>query len=57
MTAIEAIEKLLATEQSTTERDAAGIITPLGIDAAVRIRTIKECLSVARQTEEKYVQR
>jgi len=57
MTAIEAIEKLLATEQSTTERDAAGIITPRGIDAAVRIRTIKECLSVARQTEEKYVQR
>lgn len=42
--AIEALEKLLSQQEEVSIRDAAGVIIPEGIDAKVRVQTIKECI-------------
>lgn len=46
MTVIQRIQALLAAAEAVPYKDGAGIITAAGIDAAVRIKAIRECLKI-----------
>ncbi len=46
---IKRIDQLLKEEEEIPIRDAAGIITANGIDAAARIRAIKSCLRIIKE--------
>jgi hypothetical protein len=47
------IQRVIDSEGVIPVKDAAGVITPEGIDYAVRMKAYKECLAIARSVEEK----
>jgi hypothetical protein len=47
------IQAIIDCEERTPIKDAAGIITPEGIDSKVRIDTLLECLKIAKSEESK----
>ena len=47
--AIKIISKLLKDTESILIRDEAGIITAQGIDAAARVKALKDCLHALRK--------
>jgi hypothetical protein len=51
MTAVQRLEALLAAAEAVPVKDGAGIITAAGIDAGVRIKTIRECLQIIREEQ------
>lgn len=51
MSTVERIQKLLDYAIRVPEKDAAGIITTAGGDSAIRIKTLKECLAIAKDEE------
>ena len=51
MSTVERREEILAAAVKVPIRDAAGIITPAGIDAAARVKAIGECLKIAREED------
>lgn len=53
MSTAERIQAILDAEVSIPRKDAAGIITPEGIDCGVKIKTLETCLAIARQEEQK----
>ena len=53
MSTVQRIEEILAAAVRVPIRDAAGIITPAGIDVAARAKALRECLEIAKEEEEK----
>jgi hypothetical protein len=53
LTTIHRLEALLAAAEAVPVKDGAGIITAAGIDAGVRIKAIRECLSIVREEEQR----
>ena len=53
MSTVERIEKLLAAAVRVPVKDKAGIVTPAGIDAGVRVKVLRECLDIAREEDGK----
>jgi|GEM_PF-5997135 hypothetical protein len=53
MTVIKRLEALLAAAESVPVKDGAGIITAAGIDAAVRVKAITECLKIVCEEEQR----
>ena len=51
MSTVQRIEEILASAVKVPIRDAAGIITPAGIDAAARVKAIGECLKIAKEED------
>jgi len=51
MSTVQRIEELLSAAVKVPIRDAAGIITPAGIDAAAKVKAIGECLKSAKEEE------
>lgn len=51
MSTVQRIEEILAAAVRVPIRDAAGIVTPAGIDAAVRVKALRECLEIAKEEE------
>jgi hypothetical protein len=49
MSTAKRIEELLAAAVCIPVKDGAGIVTPAGIDAGVRVKTLRECLEIARE--------
>ena len=45
------LEALLAAAEAVPVKDGAGIVTAAGIDAAVRVKAIRECLKIVREEE------
>ncbi len=53
MSTAKRIQEILDCEVLTPVRDDAKILTTSGIESAVKIRTLQECLKIARQEEAK----
>lgn len=51
MTVVERIQHMLDMDCRVPVRDEAGVITPQGIDSAVRQKTLEDCLKVAKEVE------
>jgi len=51
VTTSERIRELLTVAERVPTHDAAGVIIPAGIDAAVEVRTLKRCLIIAIEEE------
>lgn len=51
MATIERIQQLLDCANKVPEKDAAGIIIPSGVDARERVKALKECLKIVKDTE------
>jgi len=51
MSTAQRIQELLDCAVNVPIRDAAGVITPAGIDAAARVEAIGECLKIAREED------
>jgi len=49
MATVERIQQLLDCASRTPERDAAGVITPNGVDAQVRVKALRDCLKIAEE--------
>jgi len=47
----EEIQRLIDAELRNKDRDAAGIFTPRGIDSAIRIKALRECLEIVQRKE------
>ena len=52
MSTVQRIEEILAAAVRVPIRDAAGIITPAGIDAAARVKAVGECLRIAKEEDQ-----
>jgi len=52
MSTVQRIEEILAAAVQVPVRDAAGIITPSGVDAAARVKAIKDCLRIVKEEED-----
>jgi len=49
MATVERIQQLLDCASRIQERDDAGVITPNGIDAQVRMKALRDCLRIAEE--------
>ena len=53
MSTVERIQELLNCANRIPERDAAGIITAVGIDAKIQAEALTQCLKIAQDEERK----
>lgn len=54
MATIERIQEILNSVVHVTIKDDAGIITPAGIDAKIKVDTLKQCLKIAQEEKNKH---
>jgi len=51
MTTSDRIRELLTVAERVPIRDAAGVVIPAGVDAAIEARVLKRCLTIAIEEE------